>query len=356
MIYPLGVKITNTSSRAIETQRGPSKVPIEEIQEVLKHYVGIQPSLVSKVPGALVNPTYVIETEAFSKIYLQKSWGVRHLAQTVFSVETARLAHQGGAHVIEYVETANGQLVVLKEFEVWKLSRDAGCAYVDSDDNLRACIIAMHSFHTATASLLTKTYPKAFPYELSPTNVSEISNHISALAATLHETTSSFMGGSLQQFDIDWISRQLRSATALLSQDLSIIHGDPKAANFVCRGSRANLIDFESCCVGPIWVDLADFIRSFAQREKKRLSTESETQVFLAVASSLWDAYRDFCKIDFEQLILAVRVITLRLVAHLLLDLFRGAYFRELTTDKTGREKLVQLAIQQYNWARAICS
>ena len=325
------------------------------IKTLLSKHYNISAHEILPVGDPLLNSTYKIKTPDDRVYYFQKNWGVRDQIQLLQSVQLANFVYNQGGPVINFVDPLNSLHGVYEDFEFWKLSEDCGekISSPTRYNYVTPCLTSLHSFHTIAKETVYQNM-ELVHIDDTPLSVYTIIKKLSLLVYKNDTMFNSGLEVVFSQDDLIWIINIMNELLSELPNDNFILHGDPKIQNFAYYNGIYKLIDFESACIGPLWIDLGDFVRSFTQSKTTELEYHYDEEIFNNVLKKVCTLYEDLYPINRKLLHKAVALITLRLTAHMIIDVFQGKYFRQLSCVPKRRSYLLNIAKTQFRFAQAI--
>ncbi len=294
----------------------PSPVPAE----VLGAY-GLNPdAAVRPLSGGMVNHNYTVSDGGREVVLQDMSRAFDPAVADDFEAVTTHLAGQGW-EVPELVRTDSGQSSLPGEGgRFWRAS-----TYLESDgkvppynqETMRGLGALLATFHVDMAKLDYE--PKS-----SLPHFHDTAHFMSKLfllqGAIPDPATRQLAAGALDQY---------RQNPRLPDAGEQLIHGDPRADNFLYRGGEPfTMVDFDTVMTGSPWMDIGDFLRSAGEEE--RLKGRSLGR---AAVAAFCEAYREIARPDarpeefYEQSLQAARLISLELAARFAIDTVENRYF-----------------------------
>lgn len=327
---------------------------IETAKIVARHFM-IDVTQISSLGAGRINDTYLV-TNGVSSIVL------RRINSTVFprprvvvenfSILTEHFSSFQAEHSFwpQALHTVEGQLWYEDvDGGVWHAQRyfalTDSAENVQNKDVVRACGACLAHFHQVAAEGLTLTLQEPLPYFH---HLPFYLNHYDQIPSTLGSEEVSFC----RQYILD--NRDNVLLFTQLNRDgllgRTVIHGDPKADNFVfCKG-EIGLIDLDTAYFGSIHIDLGDALRSFCNPTGEDVcEPDFDVEVFRGFIdgymSVLGDSLTDLQK---EAIYDAVFALSFELGLRFFTDHLSGdSYFKVVDRGDNLRRAIIQFQLCQ---------
>ncbi len=301
---------------------------------------------ITPLSGGLINSTWLVETVE-RKFVLQRLHDIFKPEVNVrIEAVTAHLQTKG-VNTTSIVRTNDGSLSIVNDDQCWR-----GLTYLPGHTELmlanamqaRSVGQVLAEFH-----LSLQDFPE--PSQLPLSMVHDIDKHRMALERALEDYSAHRNIAAIEP-----IASSLREHSAALpalpSFPEAIIHGDPKAANFLFAesGAAEYLIDLDTVSRGQLLHDLGDAFRSWCN---PRGEDTAETFFDLTLFDSALDGYVAKAgsyadKLMIENLPTAIETIYLELGMRFCADALLENYFAwDPSTFSTASDHLLTRACGQ---------
>lgn len=287
---------------------------------VLRAY-GLSAALVQPIwNGNMVNGTYLVESDGTKYILQHLSPIFSSAVIDDFRAITTYLQARAWEAPALIATNTGANYCTGPDGRVWRLT-----SFIASDamqpviDDQVTCQMAelLAEFHVA---LETLAYRPQFRLEHF--------HDTAFIAAKLVRLTPKIKSEKLRTLAEQTIS-EYHSLPAMPKDHRQLIHGDPRANNYLFRdGKPFTIIDLDTIMLAPTWLDIADFIRSVAE-EKQLAGTPLAKDTF----ERLCESYRTVAqpdsstKVFLKKALDATMLITCELKMRFLNDLVEDTYF-----------------------------
>ena len=229
---------------------------------------GLRPLRIDRIPTGLVHESFAVRTASAGYV-LQRvnpifSPGIHDNIRAV----TEHLRRRG-LLTFEVLPTASGAPYVdLGKAGVWRiLTQVPGVCFesCSGPGQARAAAALVARFHNAVADLDHTFHPLGFPWH-------DLPHHVEELEAALADHPSHPLRAAVAVL-AEQIVRGAETAEPRWSAPLRAVHADLKFSNVLFAGARGTareralcLIDLDTVCRLPLYIELGDAWRSWANR------------------------------------------------------------------------------------------